>query len=254
MNNKGGEGKTTTALTLLAGLTDRGYKVLAIDLDAQGNFSYTLKAHSSKTILGVITSELTAKESIQQVDKGYLIQSSPALALIDSILDQLEIITGRTMLLKNALKPLKSDFDYCIIDTPPALNTLTLNALIASDFVLVPAQADIYSLQGLKKISDQVKRVNTPKDDIPALNANLKIAGILLTRYSDRNLLSQDLTTIFNQKASEYNTKIFKSTIREAVAIREAHAQQQDLFSYAPKANVTQDYNNFINELLEEIK
>lgn len=254
MNNKGGESKTTTALSLLAGLTDRGYKALALDLDPQANLSYTLKANSSKTMLGVITGETDAKDAIQPVDKGFLIQSSQALAVIDNILDQLEIITGRTLLLKKALKPLANDFDFIIIDTPPALNTLTVSSLIASDYVVIPAQADIYSLQGLSKISETVKKLTTARDETPALNPKLKIAGILLTRYSDRSILSKDFFTIFNQKATEFNTKIFKSTIREAVVVREAHARQQDLFSYAPKANVTQDYNNFIDELLEEIK
>lgn len=254
MNNKGGEAKTTTALTLLAGLTDRGYKTLAIDLDSQANLTYTLKAHSSKTIQGVLTGELETKEAIQQVEKGSLIQSSPALAVIDNVLDSLEIYTGRTNLLKKALKSITNDFDFVIIDTPPALNTLTVNSLIASDFVVIPAQADIYSLQGLSKISDTVKKLTTARDDTPALNSKLKIAGILLTRYSDRSILSKDLYTIFNNKASEFNTKIFKSTIREAVVVREAHAQQIDIFSYAPKSNVAQDYNSFIDELLEEIK
>ena len=160
MNNKGGASKTTTALSLLAGLTDRGYKALALDLDPQANLSYTLKANSSKTMLGVITGETDAKDAIQPVDKGFLIQSSQALAVIDNILDQLEIITGRTLLLKKALKPLANDFDFIIIDTPPALNTLTVSSLIASDYVVIPAQADIYSLQGLSKISETVKKAH----------------------------------------------------------------------------------------------
>lgn len=241
-NRKGGVGKSTTAAALVSGLTLKGYKVLAVDLDAQRNLSSSMRAKTdTKTALDVLKGELTAKEAIRATEDGDIIPASKALAGLDTTL------TGerKEYKLKDALEPVKGLYDYCIIDCPPALGILTVNALTAANSVVIPAQADIYSLDGvedLQEIIEPVKKYCNPK---------LKTMGILLTRYSSRSILSRDVTTLAEQLAKELKTSLFKATIREAVAVKEAQISQQSLFTYAPRAKVTGDYRAFINEVEE---
>ncbi|GHT96840.1 hypothetical protein FACS1894122_15510 [Alphaproteobacteria bacterium] len=155
-------------------------------------------------------------------------------------------MVGKEYKLVEALERIKPNYDYIIIDTPPALGILTVNALTACDSVIVPAQADVYSLQGIEQLHDTVSTVKQ------YCNKNLKIQGILLTRFSYRTILSKNILELLEQTAEKIQTKLFKTTIREAIAIKEAQANRQDIFSYAPASNAAIDYNNFINELLEE--
>lgn len=243
-NRKGGVGKSTTASALSAGLQKKGYRVLTIDLDAQRNLSTTLKAKTdAKTVLGVITGEITAKEAIQHMEHGDVIAASKGLSGADLIITE----TGKEYRLKEALESVSDVYDFCIIDCPPALNILTINALVAADGVLIPAQADLYSLEGVKDLSEVMQPV------IKYCNANLKIFGILLTRYSSRSVLSKDATTLAKRLAEQLKTIVFTTTIREAVAVKEAQISQKSLFDYAPNANVTMDYKIFIDEFIQRI-
>ena len=156
INQKGGVGKSTTAATLAAGLSLKGYKTLSIDLDAQGNLSYTAKARTNgATALGVLTGEVKAEEAIQHTASGDIIASNKALAGADAFIAD----TGKEYKLKEALESLQAAYDYVIIDTPPALGILTINALTACNSVIIPAQADIYSLQGVEQLADTMKPV-----------------------------------------------------------------------------------------------
>lgn len=244
---KGGEGKTTTTSALLSGLTIRGFKVLAIDLDAQGNLTNITGCNSTdKNILGLLTREYTAQEAIQKTESGDLIASSSSLSSIDVIL-QNEL--GKAHRLKKALEPICTLYDYVIIDCPPALGTLTANALTAADYVIIPAQADISSLQGISQLWDTIQEARE------YTNSKLEVAGILLTRYNDRATLNREIERQLREEVAPLmNTRLFNSTIREAVAIREAKYMQQSIFTYAPKSKVAIDYNTFIEELLSLIK
>ena len=145
-NQKGGTGKTTTAIQLAAGLSLKGYKTLSIDLDAQGNLTYTAGAKTDgATALGVLTGEVKAENAIQHTPSGDIIAANKALAGADAFIAD----TGKEYRLKEALESLQAAYDYIIIDIPPALGILTINALTACNSVIIPAQADIYSLQGI---------------------------------------------------------------------------------------------------------
>lgn len=245
INQKGGVGKSTTAATLAAGLSLKGYKTLSIDLDAQGNLTYTAGAKTNgATAPGVLTGEVKAEDAIQHTPSGDIIAANKALAGADAFIAD----TGKEYRLKEALESLQAAYDYIIIDTPPALGILTINALTACNSVIIPAQADIYSLQGIEQLADTMKPVKK------YCNPNLKIAGILLTRYSSRSVLSREVAELAEQLADKLGTKLFKTTIREAIAVKEAQISQQSLFDYAPKAKVTEDYRAFIEELLEQEK
>ena len=242
-NQKGGTGKTTTAEALLYGLALRGLTTLAIDLDPQGNLSYSTGAKTDgATILGVLTKEVKVKDAIQHTASGDIIPASRSLAGADSFIKG----TGREYRLKESIALAAEEYDYIVIDTPPALGILTVNALTACDKVIIPAQADVYSLQGIEQLAETIEPVRK------YTNPKLTIGGILLTRYSPRSVLGREVAELTDQLATKLGTKLYHTTIREAIAVKEAQISQKALFEYAPTANVTEDYRSFIEELLEE--
>lgn len=213
-----------------------------VDLDAQGNLSYVLKADNRAiTSIEILTGTAPASDAIQETAGGDVIPSSPALAGADNIITD----TGREYRLREALEPVKEEYDFVIIDTAPALSILTVNAFTASDAVIIPTGADSFSLQGIGGIS---QTINTVKK---YCNPSLKIDGILLTRYSSRTILSRDLSQLTEQTAQQLNTKVYKASIRECISLKEAQALRTDIFSYAPRSNAAADYEAFTNEFLE---
>lgn len=246
INQKGGVGKTTTAHALGAWLQNtKKQKVLFIDLDQQGNLTYSTNAsHSVNNALDLLTKGEFNPIAVQTTPTGFnIVPSDPMLANIEAMLT----ITGREYRLKEALSGLK-DYDYLVIDTPPSLNILTINALTASHYALIPGQADIFSVQGITQLGQTIDAV------MKYTNKELVILGIVLTRYVSRNILSRDLQQVISDTAKSIHTKAYIQYVREAVAIKEAQALRKDIFSYDPKGNATQDYNNLFNEIWQEIK
>ena len=242
INRRGGAGKTTTAHALGAGLAKKGFKVLFIDLDSQGNLSFDngiLTARSSS--MDLLTGRTGAKEAIITGGLCDIIPGNNSLSTADIILTD----TGKEYRLKEALETIRSAYDHIIIDTPPALGTLAVNALTASDAAIIPAQAEIHSLQGIKLLNETIEAVKK------YTNSNLRIDGILLTRYNPRTVLSKDMKKSIESMAGALNTRLYKSAIRECVSIKEAQARQQDIFNYAPQSNASRDYMAFINEFLK---
>lgn len=243
-NQKGGVGKSTTAHALAAGLTVRGYKTLLIDLDPQCNITYTSKTAGSPTAYDILVNKAQAEEAIRQGSID-IIPSDRSLSRIDL---ELNAEIGKEYKLKDALKPVKERYRFIIIDTPPALGILTVNALTASDKAIVPAQADIYSLQGIGQLNDTVQAVKQ------YCNKGLSIMGIVLTRYNARTILSRDLADAIRTTAKQLNTFLYRSIIRECIAIKEAQASRQDIFEYAMRSNAGQDYLEFTDEVIERSK
>jgi chromosome partitioning protein len=243
INQKGGVGKTTTAHALGIGISMKGFKVLLLDLDAQGNLSHSLGAVPGGPMsMDVLMKEVSADDAVVHGEKCAFIPSSSALAGADMLINQ----TGKEYRLKEALDPILESYDYIVVDTPPALGILTINALTACTKVIIPAQADIYRLQGIGQLYGTIDAVRR------YCNPNLKITGILLTRYSSRSILTRDITDMIEQTAERLGTIVYKTTIREAVAIKEAQAQQADIFSYSPKGKATDDYRVFVEEVLAQ--
>ena len=244
--SKGGVGKTTTSAALISGLTSKGYKTVGIDLDAQRNLSMTMQADTKhKTALGVLTNQCTAIEAIQHTAQGDIIAAGKELAAIDSILTG----RGRENRLKESLQPLERQYKYVIIDTPPNVGTLVLSALIASNSIIITAEADIYSRTALEDLIENIQAVQD------GLNPKLTVEGILLTRYAGRANLTKYLREEFKEPAAELNTKVFNSTIRECIAVKEAHLMRESIFDYENgKSNAAIDYEAFIDELLTDNK
>lgn len=237
-NQKGGVAKTTTAEALTSGLTLLGYSVLAIDADQQGNFSYNMRSDpESLDLSDVLGSQASISEAIQHTERADLISSGNL-----NTFNTNKNITPE--LLRNKLEEIKENYDFIIIDTPPSLGIITINALTASDFVIIPAQADIYSLQGIGQLYQTICAVKM------SCNSNLHILGILITRYNNHAVMNREARRQIIETAQAINTKVFRSTIREGVVIREAQAARESIFNYANKSNPAVDYLDFIAEVL----
>lgn len=243
-NQKGGVGKTTTAHALATGLTVKGYKTLTIDTDPQGNLSYTMRADDQQAgLYEILKGNINSAEAIQHTVQGDIIPSTLLLAGADMEFTD----TGREYLLKDIVEPLRKIYDYIIIDSPPTLGILTINALTASNDVIIPMGADIYSLQGLSQLYNTVNKVKK------YCNPSLNIAGLLITRYNGRTILSKDLREVIENKAVQIGAAFYNTVIREGVSIKEAQTQQDSIFKTDPNSNPAQDYLKFINEYLEGV-
>ena len=238
MNKKGGVGKTTTALATAACLGQSGFSVLAIDMDPQMNFSLASGADFNLAGTFEFLSGEPIENCLQQCPKYKMLAASRALSRADKEFDQF----GREHLLETALGPVKG-YDYIILDTAPAMNVLTLNALTVADAVVICCQTDAFSLEGF---DDIVKNINLAKK---YYNPNLSIAGILLTRYNARTKISEQAMDEFWDKAKDYGTRVFATPIRENVAIKESQMRKIDIFSYNATCNASEDYAAFTKEL-----
>lgn len=237
-NQKGGVGKSTLAQNINAGLQLEGYNTLIIDLDPQGNLTYSMNGESDKgdtvDLINGNTSDI-----ITRTEQGDMIQYNADLTLIE---------LNNAYHLMNALKGIKGGYDIVLIDTAPTLSLLTTNALTASDSVIIPVEASIYSVQGLGQLSDTINLVKEHS------NPTLNILGLVLTRFSNRMLLNQYLKEVLDDSAKKLDTSLFNTTIREAVAIREAQAYQEDIFNYDAKSNVAKDFKDLTTEIIQRLE
>lgn len=241
-NQKGGVGKSTTAHALGAGLTLKGYSVLFVDLDPQGNLTYTMQANAAEaTAYELLTNRAAVADVIQHTAQGDIIPAGEALSGADMALTA----TGKEYRLRDALASIRGGYDFIVIDTPPALGTLTVNALTAAGSLIIPAQADIFSLQGIGQLNATIQAVQT------YCNPSLKLDGVLLTRHSGRAVLTRDMADLIKDTAEQLGTAVYSTVIREGIAIKEAQANRQSIYAYAPKSKAAADYTAFVNEYLE---
>ena len=243
-NQKGGVGKTTTAQALAAGLAERGYKVLGIDLDPQGNFSTACGAvnYNVPTVYEVMKRAADIGEAIQHMKGGYdVVPANIMLAGAEQELSQ----TGKEHRLKEAVSTVAGNYDFVVIDTPPSLGVLTVNAFTCATDILIPTTAGIFATAGISQLNETVGSVQR------YCNPSVKIAGILFTRFNPRANISRQIRDLTEQLSSQIAAPIFKTYIRTAVVIEEAQASKKDIFSYAENSNVALDYTNFIEEFLK---
>ena len=241
-NQKGGVGKTTTSHALTAGLAEKGYKTLGIDLDPQGNLSASCGAKNLNvpTAYELIKGETMAEEVIQTLGGYDIIPSNVMLAGTEQELNS----TGKEHRLKENLSDITGDYDYIIMDTPPSLGVLTVNAFTFCDEIIIPTTAGIFATTGIKQLAKTVENVKK------YCNPGLKIKGILFTRYNPRTNISKQVKEIAESFAEHIQAPIYKTTIRNGIAIEEAQASREDIFTYSSKSTVAEDYRAFVEEYL----
>jgi len=247
-NEKGGVGKSTTAITMLAILKEKGFKTLLIDTDAQHNSSgtYGAEIEDTATLFDVLLAKNTIKatEAIQKTDKGDIIPGDDLLRNADRIL------SGDVTRLKKKLDELKGTekYDYIVIDTNPALNSLLYSALVTSDDVIIPVEPTKFSIEGLAQLKETIEAVQANE------NKDLKIAGILITKYNERTKLGRAARDTFQIAADEFETVLFSSEIRRSQKVMDAEADEETLIEYAPESTSAVDYISFVEEYLESEK
>ena len=241
-NHKGGVGKTTTAVNLASGISRNGLKVLLIDLDAQSNTTQALRnAYDGTDIKDNIYTVLTADTDINKA----VIPINDNFSIITSTLDlsgaelELASVIGREFILKERIANLKTSYDYIIIDSPPSLGLLTLNAIVAANRIIIPLQAEYFALQGLAKLDDIIKRIEK------SFKQQYEVE-ILVTRYDNRKVINRQ---IIDAVKAQY--KVFKTVIRENITLSEAQATGIDVISYYDKCNGSKDYLALAKEVIK---
>ena len=232
LNHKGGVGKSTTAVSLAAALQLSKKNVLAIDMDGQANLTEALglSIEEEQTVYGAMCGQYTL----------------PLVKLHNGITVELELISepGRELILKGLITKAiaKEHFDYIIIDCPPSLGLLTLNALTAADYIIIPVQAQYLAMRGMAKLMDIIRIVQE------RLNPNLKVGGIVITQFDRRKTLNRSVREIVNDS---FHEKVFKTVIRDNVALAEAPINGKTIFEYNPKSNGASDYMSLAKEVLK---
>lgn len=264
-NHKGGVGKTTSTINIGAGLLSYGKRVLLIDLDPQANLSQSLGITAPEaTIYGAIKGEYPATpitiltgEDVRNRHSDKPERVRGALNLVTSV-SRLDIIpasldlsgaevelngeAGREYILSEVLEPLRSSYDYILIDSPPSLGLLTVNAFTASDEVFIPVQAQYLALQGLSKLIEVIDKIRK------RVNKRLKVGGVFITQYDSRKVLNRDVVSTIE---AHFKSEVFKTKIRDNIALAEAPVQGLDIFRYQPKSFGAEDYLALCGEIVK---
>ena len=234
---KGGTAKTTTAAALVQAATHTGRRALAIDLDPQGQFSFTIGADTGRPGSFELLEGATAADTVQQIRPG--LDAIPASWNLSTVTSG----TGSARRLQKALAPIAGSYDIIVIDTPPTAGELQYNALQASTGLIIPLQADIYNLQSLYQIVDTARQIQHS-------NPALQITGIIFTQYDARGTLTRQMKDIITEQADKMEIPCL-GVIRNAIAVREAAALRQSLFDYAPKSKPAADYMELFKHITQ---
>jgi len=243
-NQKGGVGKTTTCASICGCLSELGHSVLAIDLDPQGNLSFSLGADvenaGNYTMYNVLKQDVSLYDIVQH---GEICDIAPANITLSAC--ELELTTvGREHILKEQIADVAADYDYVLIDTPPSLSVLTINAYVASDWLVIPMIPEILSLQGFSQLAETIFAIRK------YYNKALDVRGILLNQYNPRLILTKEVEELAGIIAEQLDTSVFEQKITTSVVVAEAPAHGKTVNLYAPKSKSAREFMAVTHEIL----
>ncbi|MCX7634304.1 MAG: ParA family protein [Syntrophales bacterium] len=239
-NQKGGVGKTTCTVNVGAGLMREGKRVIPVDLDPQAHLTYALgiPAHDlTKTIYHILKDGTPWQETTVNREGLMVVPSSLDLAGLDM---ELAGVPGRDFLIREMLETV-NDFDYILMDCPPSLGLMTLNALTAAREIYIPLQTEFMALKGMGKLTETIETVRK------RLNRHLAITGIIATRYDARKKLNRGIVDIIRER---FGDRLFKTIIRENISLAEAPGYGQTIFEYAPHSYGARDFEALAREIM----
>lgn len=242
-NQKGGVGKTTTAVNIAAFIAEKGYRVLLIDIDPQANAGYGLNMHVEEidnTIYEVLIGEIPIEDAIYQTSLNNLFIVPSNIHLAGAQVDLLEI-EEKEFILRKVIRNIKEEYDYILIDCPPSLGILTLNSLVAADSVMIPLQCEYYSLEGLSQLLKIIAMVQE------RLNRNLKLEGVVLTMYDSRTNLSQQVVSDVRE---HFKDKVFETIVPRNVKLSEAPSFGKPIGLYDRNCAGSISYEKLSEEVL----
>lgn len=243
-NNKGGCGKTTNALGIAGGLVKKGFKTLIIDLDGQQDTTIALGMKGKEpTIYDVLMNGEDIHNCIVETSAGYLV---PAAGTLDA-LPEIWKGNGREYTLKKVLEPIKGEYDFIILDMPPATGIISINAIVAADRLLIASRPESFDMEGIGQFARNVRSVKEK------CNKDLVIQGIVITQYMSNLTIHKAMYENAGAIAKALGTRLY-NPIRQCAKLKEAQALHENIYTYSPRSNAVKDYDQLVNDFLKDIR